>query len=329
MAYRLKTGEPVPEGVRRIVKEEVESATGLLRKESQDRDEAIHDARKSIKKVRGVLRIIRPELGRTFREENAHFRSVGRRLSRLRDAAALLEIFDQLARKFAGELASEDLTAIRRGLEGKKSKIDSHVDTAQVIERAAATLEAAGARAEDWPLEKDGFKVLAAGLKLTYRDGRTALKRAEKHGTDVAFHDMRKRVKDHWYQLRLLEGVWNEQVKDREAKADRLGVLLGDDHNIVVLREALEKRPEHYGGESVTGAFLAVAARDQQALRAEALGLAHELYDGKPRVFVEDLSDLWHKRDEQPERAKKTKRHETRKGASSIPGTKKSRTAAA
>ena len=90
MPYRFKPAEAVSEAVKRIVSEEIESSVeGLASPSPENRDRAVHQARKSIKKIRGLLRLLRPRLGATFRRENKRFRRLGRDLSQLRDAAAL------------------------------------------------------------------------------------------------------------------------------------------------------------------------------------------------------------------------------------------------
>jgi hypothetical protein len=49
MAYHLTRSESVPEGLRRIASEELDSAASQLSKaHGQRRDEAIHEARKSV-----------------------------------------------------------------------------------------------------------------------------------------------------------------------------------------------------------------------------------------------------------------------------------------
>ncbi len=105
MPYRLKAGQSVPDNVRRIVTEEIDSAVQQLRaRDTKKRDEAIHEARKSIKKIRGVLKLMRPELGRTYRTENEALRSMGAKLSELRDAGAMIETLDSLVENYSGKL---------------------------------------------------------------------------------------------------------------------------------------------------------------------------------------------------------------------------------
>ncbi len=312
MPYRLNAKESVPEGIKRVVSQEIDSSTALLNGHSKaKRDEAVHEARKSIKKIRGVLRLFRPELGKRYAEENKRFREVGRQLSQLRDAAAQIEIFDQLAGKVAGNIERAGLAAIRSGLLRHKREIEQHLNIGKVIETAAATLAAERPRVTGWPLTGDGFDALAPGLEQTYRRGRKALRKAKKSQDPVAYHDLRKGVKDHWYHIRLLESVWTEVMAAHEASLKELETWLGDDHNLVVLSEILSDNPQQYGGKEVVQCFVAAAAAHGQELREKSISLAHRVYAEKPRRFVRSIGSLWNSRQAQPERTKNVE-HEGR-----------------
>ena len=105
MAYRLERDESVVTGLRRVVTDEIESASEHLKGGKKvSRDEAVHEARKSIKKVRALLRLMRGELGETFDAENARLREIAHRLSELRDAVAIIGTFDdQIGRESCRE----------------------------------------------------------------------------------------------------------------------------------------------------------------------------------------------------------------------------------
>jgi hypothetical protein len=103
MSYRLEPGEGVADGVRRIVAEELDSATDGLRKGAagtpEDRDTAIHEARKSLKKTRSALRLVRADLKpKTRTKESAAMRDAGRRLSGARDAQVMLDTLAKVAK---------------------------------------------------------------------------------------------------------------------------------------------------------------------------------------------------------------------------------------
>ena len=74
MAYRLKDAEGMATGLRRIVAEQLgDAATQLRSRTDETRDDAIHEARKDLKKARAALRLTRGDLPgdvRRARERN-------------------------------------------------------------------------------------------------------------------------------------------------------------------------------------------------------------------------------------------------------------------
>jgi CHAD domain-containing protein len=307
MPYHLKKSESIPHGIKRISTEQIDDAVEQLA-HGEDRAEAVHEARKDIKKIRGVLRLMKPELQATYSLENARLRNVGRGLSEIRDAAAMIEVFDSLIEKHKA-----DFPGIRRGLEKSKHETEQSIDVATAASEAIAGLHAIRRRAEDWPLRTNGFRALAPGLEASYRRGTKALRRAGKTGTPELFHEFRKCVKEHWYHLRLLEGLWTEPVEGREKSLKELETWLGDDHNLIVLQEKLSKEPDKYGAPEEVGLFLALAAREQQELRANALVLGQRLYEEKPRLFVRSLAKLWDAWQEQPHNLKRVQKKQAGK----------------
>ena len=69
MTYRFKLQEPISEGVRRIGLEQIEIAAAKLASKD-DVASCIHDARRCLKRLRALLRLIRPGLAETvYRRE--------------------------------------------------------------------------------------------------------------------------------------------------------------------------------------------------------------------------------------------------------------------
>lgn len=305
MAYRLKKGESIPENVKRIVHEEIDSALKQLRNGSgQKRDEAVHEARKSIKKVRGLIRLAEPELGRVYRSTNTRLGDIGRKLSEIRDATAIIEVFDGLVEKHKDALQKAAAAGIRRGLETSKKETEQTAGIAGAVKGATAALRAIDKQAAKWPLKNDGFSAIAQGFKDRYRRGRQAMSVARKNGTPENFHEWRKRVKDHWYHVRLIESLWTDIMQSREASLHDLETWLGDDHNLVVLSEKLDREPEKYGDEETIQVFRALIEQEQKDLREKSLSLGERLYEGKPRRFVGDLEKLWNAWQKEPESMK-------------------------
>jgi CHAD domain-containing protein len=303
MAYHLKLGESIPEGIRRVVREEMESAAGQLSgKGAANRDEAIHEARKSVKKIRGALRLLRPELGDTFRAENTRMRDAGRKLSEFRDAGAMLETFDALLEKYRGELGEHTLASIRAGLAARKEQGEKQAKIERALSSMAGALGRAGKRVKMWPLAADGFAAIAPGLEETFREGRKALARARKRPRAENYHEWRKRVKDHWYHVRLLENLWTDAMRVYEKSLKELETWLGEDHNLVMLGEKVLAEPAFYGNTEQIHFFGRVIDKYHKELRGSALAAGARIYEEKPRQFTARMQHLWDAWQAQPAR---------------------------
>jgi CHAD domain-containing protein len=325
MPYRLKASESVPEGIKRIVIEELDSATEQLsRNDHKNRDEAIHEARKSVKKIRGALKLVQPDLGATYRKENRRLRELGRKLSEFRDAAAIIETFNSVIEKYNDSLQKNTLSSIRNGLEKSKHETEESSNIDKVVKGAITTLGSTRKRVSTWPLKTDGFRAIAPGLKATFRRGRKIMGIAQKDPRPENYHQWRKRVKDHWYHVRLLENVWTEVMQAHEASLKNLETWLGDDHNLVVLRDKLSSEPENYGDEKDIQLFLALADQYQKELREKAISLGQRVYEEKPRQFTRNIQKLWDAWQQQPDSMKdeqKAERQSVKKGAQPAPST--------
>jgi CHAD domain-containing protein len=286
VAFQFKRGEPVPRAVRRIVTEQLEYAADQLRHgESSGRDEAVHEARKSIKKIRAILRLMSGELGPVAGAGNTLLRDLARKLAAQRDAAVLVETLDSLKE----DIDPPVLARVRALLVRERAR----AARAPLPGTVVFALERASERVRAWPLHATGFAALAPGLETSFHRGRKALKRARGNPTPEAFHEWRKRVKDHWYHMRLLEGVWTEAERSYEKSLKELETCLGDDHNLVVLRN----RAAMPGSAPELAGLLAAVDNREAQLRDRAMHLGERLYAQKPREFIrhaEGLWDAWH-----------------------------------
>src|SRR5919201_1891793 len=118
-AYRLRSGEFVPDGMRRIARGQLDAGIEELEGQPNRKlDQAVHETRKRLKRLRASLRLERFGIGdEIYRRENAAFRDLGRRLSAPRDAMVLIETLDALRDRFSDELPQDQLDPLRDRLE--------------------------------------------------------------------------------------------------------------------------------------------------------------------------------------------------------------------
>lgn len=294
MAFRLERDESVSDGLRRVIREELKSAAELLAGSTKaNPDEAIHEARKSVKKVRAVLRLTHPDSDGAPSRENARLRDIAGRLSEFRDDVAIIETFDDLKKTNKPGHAATGFRSVRASLARQLRDARSD-DVAAVLHEAAGSLLESRKRMKAWvALDLNGYDALAPGLENSYRRGRKALTKALRVRSPENLHHLRKRVKDHWYHVRLLEGIWSETMGAREKSLKDLETWLGEDHNLVVLTERLTAEPAKYGSKRDLESVLRSIRDWQTELRKKALPLAERVYEEKPGEFVRRIKHLW------------------------------------
>ena len=297
MAYRLKAGEPVSRAIRRIAFEELESAARRMNgRNLRNRDTAIHEARKSIKKIRALLRLMRAELGPDFDRENRRYRGLGRRLSRFREPAAAIETFDDLIARHPGELATGIRLTIRRALMQHKRELERRKGIGRAIHVIAGAFRGAKDRVNAWPLQRDGFAAIEPGLAKTFRQGRKALDEVRKDPNPENYHEWRKRVKDHWYHLRLLAGRPANSMRGHLKKLHRLETWLGNDHNLALLMDKIAGHSNSYGPPQNVVRFIEVSGDYQKKLRKKALSLGERIYEERTGHFIQRMKEVWNGR---------------------------------
>ncbi len=265
MSYALSFDEPAAEAVERVRREQLEKAAEAL-EHGDDPVEAVHDARKRLKKTRSLLRLARPK---RFGKRNRALRDAGRSLAGARDADVLVETLDSLG---GSEAARAPLVA-RTG------------DTPEPGE-SVATLRALAD--DEWSLRKLGPRAFEKSLKSTYRRGRKAFKTADEDPTAEHLHEWRKRVKDLWYQQRLLEEAWPGVMKAQAKQAKKLSKLLGTDHDLAVLADALVNDPELRSAPDREALLERIADRREQLLE-DALALGRRIYAERPKAFAKRM----------------------------------------
>ena len=294
MKYRLRADESVARGMRRIASGRAGSAAQRLREARRvdDPSDCIHGARKDLKKLRAVLRLLRRELGDDrYRAESDRYREAGRLLAPTRDATVRLETLDALREWLAGwrpAIATDEWRELLRA--EREQAVDDVRAGGESLDEALELIEAGRERIAAWPLRSDSWKLVGPGLGRAYRRGRRAMREAAESPSGERLHRWRKRVKDLWYHLRILRDALPEGTAPMLDRADELAQVLGEHQDLDVLRADLLRREL----SSVPRPALveAIAAR-QEELAATALELGEQLYEMKPKAFLRQMKRGW------------------------------------
>jgi CHAD domain-containing protein len=296
MAGELRQTESGTKGVRRLLRKQAEKALEALRNGGRSpSDEAVHSARKSLKKARAYLRLLRPELGRRrYQRENAGLRDVARPLTEVRDAKVLAETLDKLAEHFGDAVDGRALSRLRRALRKEQREVRRRVlEEGDALGPAQESLESAPERVKDLPVGGHGWSVLGTGLKQVYKAGRDAFATARDDLSMENWHEWRKQVKYLWHQLQALQPLWPRVLEEIADQAHALADLLGEDHDLAVLRDHLTGDLERFPDREAVAGLACLIDRRRAGLQEQATALGRRLYEEKPKRFVARLGGYW------------------------------------
>jgi len=292
MAFRLKPDKSVSSEIRRIVLRQLETATSELKTIGDpESDEAIHDARRRVKKIRAVIRLARPVLDKTCRVVDKDLRDVSRLLAPVADGQGVIATLNQLEHRYRKALPKRVVASIRARLVDRGARTDRQAGSDRVLQTAAGTLRAERRRVKHWRLRTDGFHAIAPGLEASFRRARKAMMTAWTRPTAAHYHAWRRYVKDHWFHVRLLEGRCGNRLLVYQRRLEALDGVLGEYHNLVLLRDVLVT--DSAVTRTETARCLRVVASYQRLLRQHAQSLGARIYSEKPRRFVRRVKHLW------------------------------------
>lgn len=291
MAYRLKARDStVAEAVRRIAREQIDGAIEAIDK--GDAAVAIHQVRKCCKKVRALIRLVRPVFAE-YSLENADFREIARSLAGSRDAKVLLDTCDLLIEGAPKGTNTDLFTPLRRRLARDQAKEAHGEEAGATLRKARKLLDKSRERSKGWALRGEEWGALGSGLGMIVREARKAERAVHGEPSAANYHELRKRIKYHWYHTRLLMPLWPEMMRPRADALGRLADQLGLHHDICVFEEWLGAAVPTIDQFDAVEALLPLAGERRRELEWEIGPLAARALAQKPRALVEHWGALW------------------------------------
>jgi CHAD domain-containing protein len=295
----LAPGERTGDGLKRMALGQIDLALEALADGdgTAPSERGVHEARKALKRLRALLALLRHELGeRAYARESATLRDIARRLSEARDAAVMLATLDALIARHPRRLGRRNgVRELRRRLatEHERQRQQTLSDAASRAE-VLGELHAFRWRVAAWSLpDGQGLELVGDDLARLYRQGRKRYRRAARDRGErmITMHQWRKRVKDLRYAIEMLDRRGSEQrLRKLSRRADDLGEMLGEDHDLAVFAERLRAGAHRRGrdqtwkcGRGTRKVLLRAIAARRRVLRKRALRQGRQLFRAKPK----------------------------------------------
>lgn len=301
--------EPLGVGLKRVAMEQLELAARGFFDDETDFGTAVHEARKAIKRVRALIRLIESELeDKVFTFENQSLRDTARLITKVRSTRAVADAARSMRDLYGDLLAEGTFEELMVRLEHRRGVAELEaLEDPRLVGSVVRSLERAYNRYSSWPTDdeareaygigvRDAFPSISSGLASTYGRGRRAMVQAYTSRNASDFHQWRKRVKDFRHQMEFLTPLWPEVVVGMAMTADRLGLVLGEDHDLAELMGLLGSRPDLCPNPRERSLLAALAQQRRSELEMAAEILGRRIYAEKPGAITRRFGEYWESR---------------------------------
>jgi CHAD domain-containing protein len=286
VSFELHHRKHIEDELTKIVRQQLRTAAhALTTSEGSQFQSAVHESRKSIKKVRAVAAFLKQAGAKLPRRDRKRLKSAARALSRVRDSTAIIDTFDRVRRRYPKQLPEHTYGILRRGLVAARDRNEARAQRDGVVAEAAERLEKTRKSVKKWTYPSIKRSGMIAIVAASYRRSRNAMKRARVTGQSATLHRWRKEVKTLWYQLRLARPLMT-RVAPLIAKLNRLETELGDDQNLVVLGATLRGCRDLRTMRAEMRQIDRLARRMRQPLRRRAFARGRRLHVRKAEAFA-------------------------------------------
>jgi len=276
----LRRGLPLREGLLRAFKSILSVTRRAAAAAVEHPVESVHEYRKSIRRARSLVELLRPAFGKTAADGLIlRLKEAFAKTGSLRDSDILLATLESLGGEPDG--ATE---AFQRMLEAESAERPGPAETAELLKSGALDLRALPKVFDVVLPAGDSIWELQQGLERSQRRTRQALSQTLDSYSEENFHRWRRRLKELRYQIELLSSGGGRPLRAREKALARLAQDVGKVTDLFVLRRRIESRAAEVPGAAELSER--IRRRGEEKARA-LLSRGSDLLAEPPREFAD------------------------------------------
>jgi CHAD domain-containing protein len=231
--FRIWKQEKIQTTYHRILAEQISHTLDLCHS-AGDPDDAVHEIRKSTKRIRALIRLYREETeAESYNRTYDNFRQISRKLAVYRVSKVNGDVLKNLVKSREGRPDSSQLNKLYDSWRRDHDQlIRQALDTRTLFDPVKQLLlQEQERRIPDIPVSHH-FDTLAEAIRNTYHKARYKHRLAEREPAPEKLHELRKTVKCLWNQLTLVRPIWPSGLGPIIHQLDLLAENLGHDHDL-------------------------------------------------------------------------------------------------
>ncbi len=284
----LDHAAPLSEALCRTFSDTLGYARSLEERAAAEPDEAVHEFRKSMRRLRAVLKLLGPAVApeESARLMDRMLRDAARATSSRRDASVLAGALDSLpASRGTGHALRRKVRAHLAGKSRSALGPDRPAELLATLNERVAWLPGMLRQALPGTL---AWSDLLDMMRISFRRTRRAMVRAIASVGQGEIHAFRRRVKELRYQIEMLRYLGEPRVEEEHRRLADLAEKLGVVTDLILLSSALKEARAGWSGGSLAP-MRALCRREILRRFGESIALACETLLRRPRQFAAAL----------------------------------------
>jgi CHAD domain-containing protein len=261
----------------------------------QDPHSDIHECRKSVKRMRAVLKMVRDEAGYSlYFRENVFYRDLSRKLAPVRDHRVLLETLQLVETRYPELFMNREPEVVKKEIEVQTDALLQNLkDDNEEINRIARDLEQAPRRLLSTLRLRDGFVSIRKGIRRSYKNGRKNIQKRDGQFNMEALHEHRKNCRFLQYQMELIRPIFPKLLKCYAESLDDHTEVLGRIRDLQRLELYLGSRGPGGADAGVLSGLLTAIGKMRARSLEGVQKRARLIFAEKPGAFICRLHTYW------------------------------------
>lgn len=295
--YQIDIRIPLQESLRHVLLSRLDSVEEDIRTNG-DVHQIIHESRRTIKRIRAVLKMIRDEIGYSnYYRENRFYRDLARRMTPIRDSYVLLRFMGKLSEEHPRLLPVELNHELEETLTGRMEEaLSSFQNERGGVGALKMDIEEARERVGCFCELRHRFRSVSKGIKRTYARGRKRMNALHPASGPEEYHEYRKVTKDLQYQMEVLQPLYPRLLKAYASTLSKHTELLGEARDLDRFGSFLGDWLIHRKKESIGKKTGDLLEHQRSAMLDKVYRKAPMIYAESAGQFTGRLGNYWKNR---------------------------------
>jgi len=282
--FFLNPNESIDHAIKRISKQIAQNCQTINQNKEDLRGEDIHQVRLCLKRMRSLLRLIKPEYSKLYAIQNKKIKMASSFLAPYRDHSIIRETL----KNYLNTISDQNIHfEIKKLLEKLNLPFYTDIKIMWAIAYANYQIEQTAQSITNFTFKQTGFDLIQTSLFDSYKKT-YSLFNSVKQNHEI-FHEWRKNIKYFTYHIELIVPLNPSKLYPLYSKLKKTGSCLGESHDLFIVLEWIDQQIKNLKILSPLGKLIYIILSHDSDLKKDALNHGNKIFDKKPKKWMSSI----------------------------------------